>query len=633
MIIEDIINFLKKVPPFQFLGHELVTNLASSLSMEFFPKNTVILTQDGPPSDALRIIKKGEVKVSMRSEGGEEVVIDYRGEGDTFGFLSLVGKDRQRTTMVAIDDTICLRVNKEWVIRLLESNTSFTEYFLKSHFSKYIHRTYTEMQNKTLDYGASDRLLFTSQVGEIATKKVITVTEESSIQDAAQTMVDHRISSLIILDRDNRPSGIITDRDLREKVVAKRRDVSEPVRNIMTRPIFKVDVRDYCFEAVLKMLRHNIHHVIVVKDGELEGVLTNHDLMMLQGNSPLSFSKDIEYQQNVEGLVSVSTKSTKIIALLLKEGAKASNIAKIITELNDRLVRKVLELGEAKFGKPPLPYCWIVFGSEGRKEQTFRTDQDNALIYANPDSPATAKEAVRYFGTLTAFVEESLVKCGFPVCPAGYMASNPNWCEPLQVWKKYFQTWITTPTGEALLKSLIFFDFRPIFGDSTLAESLRDHLKSLLTDQRVFLGHLANTIIKNTPPIGFLKSFVVEKNGEHKDKFNIKIKGLAPIVDMVRLFALEKGISETSTLERIEALRDKHTIVEEYADELGQAFEFIMLLRIQDQFELLGAGKEPNNFINPNNLSNLEKKTMKESFQLIAKIQGLLMERYKALIW
>jgi CBS domain-containing protein len=183
------------------------------------------------------------------------------------------------------------------------------------------------------------------------------------------------------------------------------------------------------------------------------------------------------------------------------------------------------------------------------------------------------------------------------------------------------------------MKSLIFFDFRPLYGDLSLAESLRDSLNALLEGQMIFLGYMANMIIKNTPPVGFFKSFIVEKSGEHKNELNMKVKGIAPIVDMARLFALEKGVRETSTIERLSTLKEKHTIVKEFADELEHAFEFMMLLRIQQQFEQMESGKEPNNFINPNSLSNLEKKMMKQSFNLITRLQDIIIERYKPLIW
>lgn len=633
MIMEDVVAFLKKVPPFQFLDDADIQAVARNLSLEFYPKDMVVLKQDGPPSDALRIIKKGGVKVSMVSEDGGEVVIDYRCEGDTFGFLSLVGKDRVRSNITAVEDTICYLLGKEMLLKLLDSHLSFTEYFLKSHITKYIDRTYSEMQDKSMFYGGSDRLLFTTRVEDMAIKGVVSTREETPIREAAQIMSENRISSLVIMDRNDLPSGIVTDRDLREKVVAKGRNAQEPVKNIMSTTLIRVDARDYCFEVVLKMLKYNIHHILVIRDGKLTGVVTNHDLMMLQGTSPLSLTKDIESQQTIEGLIPVSKKINNIVGLLLKEGAKANNITKVITEINDRLVRKVVEFAERKLGKPPLAYSWVVFGSEGRKEQTFKTDQDNAIIYADPETEAAAEAARLYFTAFAEYMRDSLLQCGFPPCPANYMAANPQWRQPLKTWKKYFSTWIATPTPDAVLNSVTFFDFRSMAGDSTLAEQLRDYLNSQLKDQKVFLGFLANMAIKNTPPIGFFKSFVVEKDGEHKDELNLKVKGIAPLVDIMRLFALEKGIRETSTLERIETLRSRHTIVEEYADDLEQAFEFITLLRIHHQYAQISSGQEPDNFINPNKLSNLEKRSIKEAFQLISTVQDMIIERYKSLIW
>jgi CBS domain-containing protein len=519
------------------------------------------------------------------------------------------------------------------LLKLLDSQLSFTEYFLKTHITRYIDRTYSEMQDKSMFVGGSDRLLFTTQVGNIAIKDVVSTQENTTIREASQIMSEKRISSIVVMNASNLPSGIVTDRDLREKVVAKGRDVSEPVRNIMSATLIRVDARDYCFEAVLKMIKYNIHHVLVIRDGRLAGVITNHDLMMLQGTSPLSLTKDIESQQTIEGLIPVSKKINSIVGLLLKEGARASNITKIITEINDRLVRKVLECSERKHGKPPVPYCWIVFGSEGRKEQTFKTDQDNAIVYGDPSDDAEADAAKNYFPAFAESVRDGLLRCGFPPCPANYMASNPQWCQPLKVWKKYFTSWIATPTPDAVLHALAFFDFRPMYGEASLAESLRDFLNTILKDQKVFLGYLANMAIKNSPPIGFLKSFVVEKDGEHKDELNLKIKGLAPLIDIVRLFSLERGVKETSTLERIEMLRSKHTIVEEYADDFEHAFEFIMLLRIHHQYQQISGGQKPDNFINPNRLSNLEKRSIKEAFQLISKVQDMIIERYKSLIW
>jgi CBS domain-containing protein len=632
MIQNEIIQFLKKVPPFQFLEERSLAAAVKDIAMEFYPKGMVILKQDSRANDSLKIIKKGGVRVSMKSRDGDDVVIDYRGEGDIFGLVSLMSKDRQKTTVVAVDDTICYLLSKNTVYRLIDDYPPVTEYLLQSHFTKYIDKTYSEIHAKSLFYGSSDHLLFTTLIGDIAGKEVVTVEQGSSIRETAHEMAKHRISSIIILDRNNVPAGIVTDRDLRDKVVARGKDVNGPVREIMSLPLIRVDANDYCFEAVLKMIKHNIHHIVVIKDGALRGVLTNHDLMMLQGTSPLSFAKDLENQHDIDGLIPVSSKINRVVGLLLKEGARAGNITKILTELNDRLVKKVLEITEKKLGRPPLPYCWLAFGSEGRKEQTFKTDQDNAIIYADPETPGQEEAAKRYFADFSAFVQENMTRCGFPPCPAGYMAGNVKWRQPLRVWKKYLSSWVAEPVPDAILHALIFFDFRPVYGEMSLGEHLRDHLSDILRDQKVFLGHLANITVQNRPPIGFFKTFVVEKSGEHKDELNLKVKGIAPLVDIVRLFALEKGVRETSTLERIEALRQSHTVVAEYADELKHAYEFLMLLRIHNQFGQIEAGKFPDNFINPGKLTNLERRMIRESFGLISKMQDHIIETYKHMI-
>lgn len=628
MILEEAVSFLRKVPPFQFLDDGLLQSIAPGLSLEFYPKDTFIHRQNGPPSQHLGIIKKGAIKVFVVTEDGEEMVIDYRGEGDTFGFLSLIGKDRVRSNMVAMEDTITYLLNKEAVHRLLAAKPEVNEFFLKAHLAVYIDKTYKEMHSKSLFYGGSDRLLFTTQVGELAATGAITSGIDVSIQDAARIMVANRVSSLVITDNDGKPVGMVTDRDLRKKVVADGLGIDGPITAIMSRTLIWVESRDFCFEAVLKMIRHNVHHILVMKEGRLQGVVTNHDFMMLQGTSPLSFAKFIENQEEISGLVPVSMKINRVIGLLLKEGAKACNITKIISELNDRLVKKVLQIAEKKIGPPPVPYCWISYGSEGRNEQTFRTDQDNGLIFQDVEDPALRQRAEEYFTSLSIFVRDALITCGFPSCPGNYMASNPAWRQPLSVWKNNFARWINTPTSEAILSSVILFDFRGLAGDLSLAGELRAYLSTLLHQKDLFLKHMANMVVSTRPPLGFFKTFIVEKDGEHKHKLNMKNKCIAPLINIVRLFSLEAGIAETSTMDRIEALRASHPTVQEFGTELAHAFEFIMLLRILHQSAQIGAGQEPDNFIDPEQLSNLEKNTLKDTCKLISKIQELIVRKY-----
>ncbi len=628
MITEDVVSFIKNVIPFQFLKEEELIAIAEKTLLEFYPQNTFILKQDGPPSDSLKIIKKGSVKVYARSESGEEIISDYRGEGELIGYLTLFTEGKSRVNVVTLEDTLCYLISKPEMLKIIDRHPNIKDFFHQSFLKKYLDKTFKEMHLKSVSTSSGDTLLYTTPLGNFATKGVISAFQDISIREAAEIMTRHDISSLVLIDSNAVPVGIITDRDLRKKVIARGLNPDNPVSTIMSSALIKSDVKEYCFEALLKMIRYNIHHLLVVEEGKLKGIITNHDLMMLQGTSPITIARDIENQYTVDGIASLSNRIGNIIDILIKDGAKAENITKVVTEINDRIVKKILSLAEKRFGSPPLPYCWIVFGSEGRKEQTFRTDQDNALIYADPDNLAEDEMAKEYFASFSEFVKDSLVRCGFPPCTGNYMASNPRWRQPLTVWKSYFTDWINTPKAEAILASVILFDFRPIHGDFTLAESLKSHLLEALKGKDMFLVQMARMAVNVRPPLSFFRTFIVEKSGEHKNQLNLKFRCLAPLINVVRLFSLEKRIPETSTMERINALKGTHDTVLQFGEEMAYAFEFMSLLRIHHQHKQIAMGMLPDNYINPDELTNLQKKTLKESCQLISRIQDTIENRY-----
>jgi len=626
MITEDAFNLLKKTPPFSLLEDTTLRNIAKEMLLEFYPKGHTIHRQSGPAAEHLGIIKSGAIKVFLRTNEGEEVLIDYRTAGDFFGMRSFVCGDTSRDTIVATEDTSSYLIKKETILGLLKTNAEFSEFWLRSWLKKIESVAYNEIRDRTLLYGGGDKLLFTYILNDLATKKVITASEDITIREAAEIMAANKISSLVLCDPDGLPSGLVTDRDFRNKVISKGRDIAGRVGDIMSVTIIKSEAGDYCFEALLKMIRYNIHHLLVVDKGELKGIMTSHDLMMLQGTSPLSVAKEIGDQNTIDGLLPVSKKINKIITILIKEGARASNITRLITEINDRLLKKILEITESKLGPPPLQYCWIVYGSEGRKEQTFKTDQDNAIIYE--DTKGDDEAANAYFSDLAAQMKKALAQCGFPPCSADYMACNPKWRQPLHAWKTYFSDWINNPSPEAILQSLIFFDFRPIHGDFLLAERLRSFLGHEVKDKNLFLAHMAGIVAQNRPPLDFFGRFSCEKKGAHKGQFNMKINGLCPIIDAARLSALETKVYHTSTLERLGELKDRCGTAGQFAEELEQAFEFLMSLRLRHQFQQIQEGVEPDNYINPNGLQNMEKVLLKEAFKLILSVQERIKKKY-----
>ncbi|HLO67268.1 MAG TPA: DUF294 nucleotidyltransferase-like domain-containing protein [Holophaga sp.] len=631
MLVEEAVQFLSQVPPFQFLERGELEALARHLSLAYHPRGEVILAQGGDPPDALPVIREGAVKITLHHhEGGEEVLVDYRERGETFGLVSLMG-GRQKTTITALQDTICYLLPRDRLNEVMAAHPAVTEYLLQFHLDKYVGMTAREIQGKSLFLGSSDHLLFTATLGEIARHAATRVEPGATVREVARRITEDRQSAAFVVGPRGEPLGIVTDSDLRAKVVAGETGTGEPVSAIMSSPVVAMDESAPCFEAVLRMLQGNIHHVAVTRDGVLAGLVTNHDFMVLQGRSPLAFSEDIENQSTLEGLAPVSRKALDVVGALLREGARASAIVRILSEINDRVVRKVLEIAQRDLGPAPVPWCWLALGSEGRKEQTFRTDQDNALVYADPPE-ADRERAEAWFGALAERMRDGLVRCGFERCPADYMASNPEWRRPLSAWKTCFRDWVAEPNPQAVLRALILFDFRPLAGSEALAWELRTHLDGLIRESPAFLGFLANMVVRNRPPIGFFGNLAVERSGEHKDGLNLKIRGVAPLVDIARLFALEQGIRPSPTWERLEALRGGPSLVGDRVDELQQAFEFVTLLRIHHQCRQMEAGQPIDNFIRLESLSHLERKTLKNVFRLVLKVQDEVAERFRAFI-
>ncbi len=477
--------------------------------------------------------------------------------------------------------------------------------------------------------GGTDRILFSTLLGDIATREVVSVRQEASIQEAAQAMATRRISSIVVMDDTNHPVGILTDRDLREKVVARGRAVKELVTSVMSPTLIRADADDYCFDAVLKMIKHNAQHILVIKDGVFHAVLTMDDFMGLQGNSPFSFARDIEIQQTMEGIVQLSGRFGSIVRFLIMEGTKAVVIARIMSELFDRLVSKLLKMAEKQFGVPPVSYCWIAYGSEGRKEQVFGVGANTGLIYSDPASSDLREAAEKYFASVTAYIGDALKQCSLGNIQQKKLSNHPEYCQPLSKWKQYFSDWILTPTKEYVLKSLTFLDFRAVAGDETLAELLRKHVISLIKSHDEFLSRMASLISRRRQPLSLFGSLGLRTHEALKKNQDITSRGLEPLADAARLLALSLAIPESSTADRISEVRRKDPGVAQQCDEMAEALELYLQLKIRHQDSLMGKGGIPENTVETVRLSDTERHHLRETFQSIHRILDNIADHYR----
>jgi CBS domain-containing protein len=417
-------------------------------------------------------------------------------------------------------------------------------------------------------------------------------------------MREELIGSVLVADD---PPGIVTDRDLRGRVLAAGLSPETPVRQIMSRPIKTLHSDAPVFAALHLMLEENIHHLALVEEGKIVGLISSSDLLQHQASSPLYLRRTLETLEAPARLPHYSRQVAGMVETLFRDGLGAVQIGRIVSSLNDALVKRLVGLAERDLGPAPTAFAWIVFGSEGRLEQALLTDQDNALIYGEESETARA-----YFAALAERVVDGLIQIGFPPCPGGFMATH--WCKSLEEWRRLFARWMRTPEPQALLDAAIFFDFRPVAGALPLAP-----LEKILAGagtEKAFIARLAEGALAH-PPLGFFNRIRSDDG-----RVDVKKGGLAPIVGLARAAALAGGSLERSTLERL-ATAGKSGIIlsQDDASELAEIFQFLLHLRLRQQLASLQTNRPLDHNVHVNALSTSERRHLKEGFVMIRRIQ------------
>ncbi len=626
--IDRVARFLAGVSPFDTLPEAVLVEVAAGALIEYFPVGTKILERKGEPARFVYIIQTGAVRVYLPPEKHRrnDLLVDMRAEGEMLGVYSLLDDAPPRLTVEAVEDTLCYLIKAEAFNRLLSEHQAFAR-----HFTRSLRESTSRFYRSSGPPAAEPEPgLNTVQVREVMRDEVLTCRPFTPVLVAARGMARRGVGSVVVVDDHRRPVGIITNTDLRDKIVALDRSAETvPAAEIMSRRPKSVGPLTYLDEAAMSMIRFGLSHLVVVDaDERLVGVISEQDVLAATGSTPTNMFSEIDRAKNLNELIDLRRRADRVLSRLLHRGGSARHFIGLITELNDRLTRRLIRLKEQEVGRPPVAYCWLALGSEGRREQTLRTDQDNAIVFANVP-PKSLAEVQVYFLELGEAVVGGLERLGFPRCQGGVMASNPQWCQPEGVWRDYFRGWIKDPDPQKLRLATIFFDFRPLKADAPLTESLSEVIAEAIKANRLFLRHLAATALFNRPPLGFFRKLVVEKSGENKNKLNLKLSGLTPIVDGARVIALDRGLTSTNTLDRLAGSVGDGWLTERQADDLADSYGFINLLRTRRHLDQLRQGLSPDNYLDPADLNRLQRQTLKEAFSLISGFQEMLEQRYQ----
>jgi CBS domain-containing protein len=473
---------------------------------------------------------------------------------------------------------------------------------------------------------------FTQRVGALIARSPVTCAPDTSAAEVARLLTRERVGSAVVTDVDGRPIGIVTDRDLRRRVLADGRDpTTTPARAIMSAPLVTVGPDAFAFEALLEMTRREIHHLPVVAHGRLVGVVSSHDFLVQQMH-PVVLARELAAADSLDELARLGARTVPLVASLVDAGVDALEIGALVAELNDRLVARVLALTERELagggaGRPPVPYSWLLFGSEARREQTLRTDQDNGLVYADPP-PALAAAAGAYYARFAEAAIRGLVAVGFPPCPGNVMASNPALCQPASVWTTTFRRWIDHPSPGEVLAASIHFDLRPLADDARLAERLRSVIRTEAPASKVFLGLLAHDVVSRRVPLTVFGNIHRAASGPHRGRVDVKGAGMVQLVAAARVHALELALDETETVARFRGAGERALYTPQETREITDAYGFLMRVRLAHQLERVQAGAPPDNHVDPRMLSRTEMLLFRDALKIVARVQAGLRLRF-----
>jgi CBS domain-containing protein len=609
----EIRDFLAARHPFDALPADALDRLPKLLSVRYLRRGTAV-----PPPDEtgphLYILRQGAVEI--RDPGGN--LLDKLGEGQLLPAACASDAAEPAMTTVTTEDTLVYLLPCEQLDQLRRSYPEFANHFdatLTARLRKAIEVLQARPQGSA---GLS-----TVAVGSLMKRAPVFVSPRATVRDAAQRMTDERVSSLMVLDGDNLV-GMVTDRDLRSRCIASGLDPTRPVTEIMTAQVHTITSATLGFEALMRMTHLNVHHLPVLDGKRVVGVVSTTDLIRHESANAVYLAGDVGKAGSVQALADISVKLPELQVQLALAGASARHVGEAVSTVNDAITRRLLELAEQQLGSPPVPYVWVTGGSHARREQTSHSDQDNALILSDELTPDDDK----YFEALARFVTDGLNACGFVYCPGEVMASNTKWRQPRKQWRRYFDTWINEPEPMALMLSSVFFDLRVVRGEAALFESLQRENLEKIRANRIFLAHLVGNALTHRPPLGFFRNIVVIHGGEHDKTFDIKHRGIVPVVDLARVYALAEGRPEVNTIDRLRAVTGTQAVSTQGARNLEDAYEFIATLRVQHQARQLRGGGKADNFIAPAELSALERSHLKDAFGIIATMQQTLEQRY-----
>lgn len=608
----EIHDYLSQCAPLNKLPASELSQLVRSVEISYSRKGEILL-EPGKNNYTLFLIRSGSLAVYDQ----KQQLTGQFSAGDWVGYSSALSDGDIKRKVTAVEDSLLYRFPANVFESLIRQHEGIADYF--SHQKP--RRLRGAIEDMRRD---GETTLIQTAVKNLLHGQPLLVQFDDTIIDVARAMKKSGYTIALIM-QDNELQGIVTDRAYCTKVVAGELDQQQAISSIMSTGLITLDKEQTGAEALLLMAQHNIRHIPVMDDKKVIGVVTATDLIRQQSHHSVYLINEINRADNIDELVVLCNQIPFVLQNLIANSMTAYDIGQLISSIGEAVIRRLIALAQKSLGKEPVPFAFVVAGSMARQEQTAVTDQDNAIFLSDDYDENSHGE---YFEKLSQFVCDGLNACGYIYCPGDVMAINKKWRQPVNVWNRYYHQWIQEPEPKALMYASIFFDIRCVYGDKSLVDNVQQSMLKKTKDHSIFLKFMIENALTFHPPIGLFRHFVLEDNGHEDKALNMKKRGVVPIIDLTRVYALSAGIAEVNTQQRLLAVGEAGILSREGMSDLKDALEFISSVRLQHQSLQSIRGDDIDNYVKPDILSPLERRHLKDAFDVVRDMQTIMEQRY-----
>ena len=598
MFNPEAMQFLKAVAPFNQLNRDEFVRVVDSLTPAHYAAGETIQARRSNPG-SLFVVAEGIVEESDHSG-----TVALYADGASFDSMALIN-GRSENAFISRERSLCYQMPVQLFHALCRGNAHFREYFQRDLGRRLDGLVAVQQRRETASF-------LLARLGEGNLHAPVFVPPETTIREATRLMQAREVSAVLVRRGDE--TGIFTERDVRERSLLMGLPDTTPIGNLASYDLCTIDRDDFLFNALVLMTERAIRHVVVTRGGEIEGIFEQADLLGYLANSSYVIASKLDRARTRSDLDAAAAAVPHLVESLFGRGVKPRYIARIVTDLNRKLFRRVFE----QVTPPRLrdDVCLIVMGSEGRGEQLLRTDQDNGLIFRS--EPADDERAA-----ITEPFTRTLIELGYPPCPGNVMVTNPEWSQTLAGYRRELKRWLAEPSGDAFLRLAILYDASPVAGDSRPADrhqgaglraarpggGLRRPLRQ--GDARLSRRRWGSSTGSSSPRPGMAAGASTSRRAAS-----------SPSSTASAVWRSNTGSPKPTPSRRIQALSGRGPFSDEFSADLIEAFDFMAMLRLRQQFAAMARGEVYDNILDVDQLRGFERNLLRDSLKIVKQFKS-----------